>query len=128
MMDVDRFKSINDTYGHDIGDDVIRQLGSLFGKMFTHDEIVGRFGGDEFIAFIRNVDDPDTACRIAGDIVKGVSENVVLVNSGQKVSLSIGIAIYHGSEKNYSEIFKKADIALYEAKADPENRYHLYHS
>ena len=128
MMDVDRFKSVNDTYGHDIGDDVIRQLGSLFGKMFTHDEIVGRFGGDEFIAFIRNVDDPDTACRIACDIVKGVSENVVVVSSGQKVSLSIGIAIYHGSEKNYSEIFKKADIALYEAKADPEKRYHLYHS
>lgn len=126
VMDVDRFKSINDTYGHDAGDDVIRQLGSLLSQTFTQGEIVGRFGGDEFIAFIGNADDPDTACRIADGIIKGVSENVVLENSGKRISLSIGIAIYHGSEKNYSELFKKADIALYEAKADPENRYHLY--
>ena len=126
MMDVDRFKAINDTYGHDVGDDVIRQLGRFLGKKFTHGEIVGLFGGDEFIVFIRNDDDPDTACRIAGEIVQGVSENVVLSNNGQKISLSIGISIYHGSEKNYSEIFKKADIALYEAKADPDNRYRLY--
>jgi diguanylate cyclase (GGDEF)-like protein len=126
VMDIDRFKSINDTYGHDAGDDVIRQLGGFLGRTFTQGEIVGRFGGDEFIAFIENADDPDTACQIADDIIKGTSENVILENSGQKISLSIGIAIYHGSEKNYSELFKKADIALYEAKADSENRYHLY--
>ena len=126
VMDIDRFKSINDTYGHDTGDDVIRQFGRFLGKTFTRDEIVGRFGGDEFIALIRNTDDPDTARRIACDIVKGVSESVVPAGSGQPVSLSIGIAICHGDEKNYSELFKKADTALYEAKADPENRYHIY--
>ncbi len=126
VMDIDRFKSINDTYGHDAGDDVIRQLGGFLGWMFTHDEIVGRFGGDEFIAFIRNADDSDDACRIAGDIVRGVSENVVLAGGSQKVSVSIGIAVYHGDEKNYSEIFRKADMALYAAKADPENRFHVY--
>ncbi len=126
MMDIDRFKSINDTYGHDVGDDVIRQLGSFLDKMFTDDEIVGRFGGDEFIAFVKNTDDPDAAGRIACDIVKGVAENVVPADGAAKTSLSIGIAMYHGLEKNYSEIFKKADIALYEAKADQENRYHIY--
>ena len=126
MMDIDRFKSINDQYGHDVGDDVIRQFGSVLGKMFTHDEIVGRFGGDEFIAFIRNTDDPDKACHIAEEMIKGVSENVALPHNGQRISFSIGIAIYHGDEQNYSEIFKKADIALYEAKGDPEKRYHLY--
>lgn len=126
VMDIDHFKSINDTYGHDVGDSVICQMGSVLGKMFTKDEIVGRFGGDEFITFIRNVDDSGIACKIAHDIIEKVSDNVVLTDDGQKISLSIGIAIYHGDEKNYSEIFKKADIALYEAKADPENRYHLY--
>lgn len=126
VMDIDRFKSINDTYGHDTGDDVIRQFGCLLGKTFTHDEIVGRFGGDEFIVFIRNTDDPETACRIARDVVKGTSDHVAVANSGQTISLSIGIAICRGDEKNYSELFKKADIALYEAKADPENRYHVY--
>ncbi|MCR5147937.1 MAG: GGDEF domain-containing protein [Eubacterium sp.] len=126
MMDIDHFKSINDTYGHDTGDDVIRQFGSFLGKNFTHNEIVGRFGGDEFIMFIRNNDNPEEALCIAGNIVEGIQKNVILAEGRQKISLSIGIAIYHGIEKNYSEIFKKADIALYEAKADSEIRYHMY--
>ncbi|SEF94753.1 diguanylate cyclase (GGDEF) domain-containing protein [Eubacterium ruminantium] len=126
MMDIDHFKSINDTYGHDTGDDVIRQFGSFLDKNFTHNEIIGRFGGDEFIMFIRNNDNPEEALRIAGNIVEGIQKNVILAEGRQKISLSIGIAIYHGIEKNYSEIFKKADIALYEAKADSEIRYHMY--
>ena len=126
MMDIDHFKLINDTYGHDTGDDVIRQFGKFLGRMFADDEIVGRFGGDEFIAFVRNTDDPDTACQIAGDIIRGVAENIALAENGQKINLSIGVAIYHGLEKNYSEIFKKADTALYAAKADPKNRFFLY--
>ena len=126
VMDIDCFKSINDLYGHDVGDDVIHQVGVILGGMFTHHEIVGRFGGDEFIAFIGNTDDLDTACRLAGDIVRGISENVTLPDGGSKVSMSIGIAVYHGDEQNYSGIFKKADTALYAAKADPENRYRVY--
>ncbi|SEQ48413.1 diguanylate cyclase (GGDEF) domain-containing protein [Lachnospiraceae bacterium NE2001] len=126
VMDIDRFKYINDTYGHDTGDDVIRQFGGVLGKMFTCGEIVGRFGGDEFIAFIKNADDSDIAGKIACDIIRETSENVVIADTGNTISLSIGIAIYHGNESNYSEMFKKADIALYEAKADSENRYHLY--
>ena len=126
VMDIDRFKSINDNYGHDVGDDVIRQFGKFLGEMFTNDEIVGRFGGDEFITFIKNADNPKIACQIADDIVKGVSKSVVLVDGSQKISMSIGMAIYHGEEKNYSELFKKADIALYDAKADTRTRYHLY--
>ncbi|MDO4796495.1 MAG: GGDEF domain-containing protein [Coriobacteriales bacterium] len=126
VMDIDRFKSINDTYGHDVGDDVIRQLGGFLGKAFTADEIVGRFGGDEFIAFITNADSPDAAPRIAHDVVEGASQGVVLAGGEQRISLSIGVALYHGDETNYSELFKKADVALYEAKADPEHRYRIY--
>lgn len=126
VLDVDRFKSINDTYGHDIGDSVISQLGGFLGSIFTGNEIVGRFGGDEFIVFIKGADEPDTARHIADKIIAGASEKVELPDKGQKVSISIGIAIYHGQETNYSEIFKKADVALYQAKADPDNRYYIF--
>ena len=127
ILDVDRFKSINDTYGHDVGDQVIVQLGHFLAAKFTHaHEITGRFGGDEFIVFIKNTDDPDTARKIAADIVTGVSKTVALPNKAQAVSISIGISMYHGHEKNYSELFKKADTALYQAKADPQNRYYVY--
>jgi len=126
LMDVDKFKLINDTYGHDIGDRVISQLGGFLGRKFTGNEIAGRFGGDEFIVFLRDTDDPDLACNTADEIVRGVRECIDLPDKDRKVSLSIGIAIYHGQEKNYSEIFKKADIALYRSKADTKDRYHVY--
>ena len=118
LLDVDRFKSINDTYGHDVGDDVIRQFGRFLAGMFTGDEITGRFGGDEFIVFIKNSDDLQAARGIAGRVVRGASEAVTLPDSGWTISVSIGIAVCGGGEKSYSEIFRKADTALYRAKAD----------
>lgn len=118
LLDINHFKSINDTYGHDVGDSVIRQIGSFLGKRFVDDEIVGRFGGDEFIIFIKNTDQTNAASEIARSVISGTAENVVLPDEDKKVSVSIGIAVYHGAEKNYSEIFKKADIALYKTKSD----------
>jgi len=126
MLDIDRFKAINDNYGHDTGDRVISQVGSFLGGMFTGGEIVGRFGGDEFIVFDKNGSDPEAACAVAADIVRGAPECVSIADTGKKISLSIGVAVCSGQEKNYSEIFKKADVALYQAKADSQNRYRLY--
>ena len=123
IMDVDRFKSINDTYGHDVGDDVIIQLGNILANKFTKDEIIGRFGGDEFILFVKNTNDVNTASYIAKDIVDSVSSGVKLPNKNQKLSISIGIALYNGKEKNYSGLFKKADVALYKAKGNATNRF-----
>ena len=126
LLDVDKFKSINDTFGHDIGDRVIQQVGSFLKDKFSDQGIAGRFGGDEFIVFLKDTDDPDTAYRVAEDIIKGVSESVVLPEPGRRVSASVGCAVYDGSEKNYSELLKKADIALYRSKADPINRFFIY--
>ena len=126
VLDVDRFKSINDIYGHDVGDNVIIQLGGFLGSIFTNHEIVGRFGGDEFIVFIKNTNDLENARKIAKDLVEGVSKNVLLPDNEKGVSISVGIAAYNGQENNYSEIFKKADTAMYKAKADPENRFFVY--
>ena len=118
VLDIDHFKAINDTYGHDIGDDVIGQLGGYLGKRFTNGEIVGRFGGDEFIIFIQETGDEALAVETARNIRENVKALVRLPDEGQTVSVSIGIAIYRGEENNYSEIFKKADLALYKTKAD----------
>ena len=73
MMDVDHFKHINDTFGHDVGDNVIVQLGNLIGKKFVKDEIAGRFGGDECIVFIEKTDDKELARSIAEAISKVIS-------------------------------------------------------
>ena len=118
MLDLNDFKKVNDKYGHDVGDSVINQFGAYLAEFFGDDDILGRFGGDEFIVFIKNTDDPDKASEVARNIIKNVSEHVKLPDDATKVSVSIGVAIYHGEEKNYSELFKKADVALYQTKAD----------
>ena len=126
VLDIDEFKAINDTYGHDIGDSVISQFGHLLSDKFTGDEIVGRFGGDEFILFIKDNSDIDFAIQTAEEIITHLSENIRLPNKNEKISLCIGMAIYNGKEKNYSELFKKADVALYQAKADSNINYCVY--
>lgn len=126
VLDIDRFKSINDTYGHDIGDKVIEQMGAFLGKIFINNEITGRFGGDEFIVFIKNNDNMDVVKNFAEEIINGASQNIILPDNKLTVSVSIGIAIYSGHETNYSDLFKKADIALYKAKASSKKRYCLY--
>ncbi len=126
LLDIDLFKLINDTYGHDVGDSVIQQLGVFFGRRFKGNEIAGRFGGDEFIIFVKDTDEEDVARRIAEEIITGAAKNIEMLEGRCGISVSIGIAIYNGSEKNYSEIFKKVDTALYASKDDPKNRYHIY--
>ena len=126
VLDVDYFKSINDKYGHDVGDVVLQKLGKYLKEKFPNDEIVGRFGGDEFIIFLRNVDDLKQADRIAREITSETPELIKLPTDEVKFGISVGVAIYKGKEKNYSEIFKKADIALYKTKADRKIHYNIY--
>ncbi|MBP5312547.1 MAG: GGDEF domain-containing protein [Clostridia bacterium] len=126
LLDIDHFKSVNDTYGHDVGDSVINQLGVFLGETFGSEDIVGRFGGDEFIVFIKNTDDPEIAKNMAEKVINGAAEHVKLPSPGTEISVSIGISIYKGVEKNYSEIFKKADIALYKVKSIRAKKYDIF--
>ena len=126
LLDIDHFKAINDTYGHDVGDSVIAQLGTFLGNKFTNNEIVGRFGGDEFIIFIKDNDNLAYASTLARDIISGVERFIKVPDESKIIQVSVGIAIYQGIEKNYSEIFKKADIALYQTKDDRANKFRIF--
>lgn len=127
VLDINFFKAINDQYGHDEGDVILKNFGKYFKEKFVKDEIVGRFGGDEFIIFIKNNDDAEFAKQLALEIYKEVEENIKLPNPDEKVTVSIGIAIYQGEEKHYSDIFKKADVALYKTKDNRQIKYSIYH-
>ncbi|MBP5551322.1 MAG: GGDEF domain-containing protein [Bacilli bacterium] len=116
MCDVDKFKSINDTFGHDVGDDVLKQVGEYLSNKFSKTHIIGRFGGDEFIVFLEGEDDLAVASNLAREINADIEKYIKTPDSNFHVNMTIGIAIYRGEEKYYSEIFKKADIALYDAK------------
>ena len=127
VLDINFFKAINDKYGHDEGDIILNKFGNYFKEKFINDEIVGRFGGDEFIIFIKDNDDKEFAKKVALEIYNEVEENIKLPNPDEKVTVSIGIAIYQGQEKHYSDIFKKADVALYKTKDNRQIKYSIYH-
>ena len=126
VLDVDYFKLINDTYGHDVGDEALCALGHYLGSTYGRSAIVGRFGGDEFIVFFQGVDDGGFAEKTAKEMIDEAPGLVNLPTDEVQFGLSIGAAIYQGREKNYSELFKKADIALYKTKASRKIHYAMY--
>ena len=121
LIDIDDFKKINDTYGHFVGDFVLKSLARILKENLREIDIVGRWGGEEFLILLPNTDS-DEAVFIAERIKKEVNEHVFEVNGLKiKTSLSIGVATLgvHGS--NLEELLQSADISLYKAKRSGKN-------
>ncbi len=125
VIDVDNFKSINDTFGHLYGDAVITQLGSSLRSIFQKSDVLGRVGGDEFFVFLRNYKDKEVleqrAIELCNEFRKTYEQNGVTVN----ISASVGIATTDDSFV-YEDIYKFADVALYATKSRGKNGYTFY--
>lgn len=114
ILDVDCFKKINDTYGHDAGDEVLRRVAQLLRDNLRTDDIVYRMGGDEFAVFLAGVGDRDNALKIGAKLVEKSAQMDTGV--GASISFSIGIAMYPEEGTTFQQLYKKADEALYRAK------------
>lgn len=125
LIDIDDFKSINDTFGHLYGDKVLSSIGSKLKKAFRQQDIPSRIGGDEFAVFLRDIDS-DT---IIIERAEKLQEIFKLERTGKdekyKVSGSIGIALYPQHGTTYAELYEKADKALYKAKHLGKDRYQI---
>lgn len=120
ILDLDHFKMVNDTYGHDIGDDVLRAVGKCLGDMTTYHDVVARLGGEEFAVVTPNVSG-DAMSRLAERIRKAIS--LLPLQSGSvrlKVTTSVGVAIWDGKEGK-DQFYRRADAQLYEAKRNGRN-------
>lgn len=120
MIDIDNFKDLNDTMGHRFGDEFLIELSKELKKKFRETDIVGRIGGDEFLALMRNVPDKNEAERKAEEILAMVRK-ISAKYSQISLSASIGIGIYPENGKTLDELYPKADAALYEAKGSGKN-------
>jgi len=124
MFDIDNFKQINDTFGHQEGDQILEEVGSILREGFRAGDIVGRVGGDEFLVMIKNIHEEsnlsDVACRI-GDSIRNLSEPTCDI----EVSCSLGIARIHGIIP-YEDAYRDADQAMYEAKRLGRSRYVIH--
>lgn len=124
MVDIDYFKKVNDTYGHDAGDTVLKKLSELFTSIISKDDIAFRFGGEEFLIFMPN---EETAQSTIENIRTTFENTVFNVNSHQiNKTLSAGISYYKGDGDSVWQIIKCADLALYEAKNTGRNKTILF--
>ena len=121
LMDLDNFKEVNDRYGHMEGDDVIRGVAKTIRNHVRPEDLVGRFGGDEFVALIRNVDMQE-AKRIAEKLNQEILEFCHGKNLDLELSASMGIAYREKDAKStYDELFERADRAMYHSKQNGKN-------
>ncbi|MBN1468085.1 MAG: sensor domain-containing diguanylate cyclase [Fusobacteriaceae bacterium] len=126
MFDMDKFKSINDTYGHLVGDLVLKEIGKRVEETIRACDVVSRFGGDEFACLITNFKSHEECEIIVKRIIKNVNKIFQINECKIFPSISIGIAIFPQNGTTENELVKKADTALYYIKNHGKNNYHFY--
>lgn len=128
MTDLDDFKKINDTFGHDAGDRLLTQIGGRLKAAASSIDVVSRMGGDEFMVLIKNVENHSHLDHKAQSILSALSEKVEINGQLVEVGGSIGIAVYPTDAISYEELIRYADIALYNAKSQGGNAISYYSS
>jgi diguanylate cyclase (GGDEF)-like protein/PAS domain S-box-containing protein len=122
MMDIDHFKAVNDTYGHMVGDDVIRALVKILNANVRSIDLIGRLGGDEFTIILLE-DGLTDSCRIAERIRRSVENSQLKVDEGSiQFTISLGVAELNGEAGNLLDLISVADHALYTAKMNGRNQ------
>ena len=116
FVDLDNFKTVNDTLGHSAGDRLLREVSSRMLSCTREGDIVGRLGGDEFVMVLPIQSDRDTVSPVIQRVVDSVSRTVWIGNRKLNVSCSIGVAVYPRDGRNYAALLRSADAAMYRAK------------
>lgn len=127
IFDIDFFKKINDSYGHDIGDEVLRILAEIARKEMRYSDVLARFGGEEFIVLLPNTSLED-ASIIAKRLCKKIEKHQICIENKLFInfSVSVGVAQLQPQQKDLNLLIKQADIALYEAKKNGRNQVAIY--
>ena len=116
IIDADKFKNINDTYGHTVGDKVLEQIGCVIREVFKGKDICGRFGGDEFLVLMKNVHSRDNVATLGEELRRTLKDRIKNEVYAKDVSLSIGVALFPDHGKSFLEVLGVADEALYYVK------------
>jgi diguanylate cyclase (GGDEF)-like protein len=128
FIDLDSFKGVNDTLGHLIGDLLLKHVAEVIGSAIGPHDFVARLGGDEFIVVRSEVEDAGTAAELANLLIDCISDSVIIEDHELRVSTSIGISVFPRDGVDHHVLFKKADIALYRAKAEGRATYRIFES
>lgn len=124
MCDIDKFKMINDRYGHRKGDEILKQLGYQIKVSLRETDLVGRYGGEEFIIVLPNTGDKEA--YVVSEKIRHNIESKISLNEDEPITLSLGVATYPDHGLNEEELIEKADQALYHSKNTGRNRTTLW--
>lgn len=126
FIDLDRFKIINDTLGHDVGDELLIQTAQRLKDSLRESDTVARLGGDEFLILLDRVEDIRDVKVVCEKIIELFSQPIETKNHSLNVTFSIGVSLYPEDGLEYNTLLKNADIAMYEAKDAGKNTYRFY--
>ncbi|HUH03545.1 MAG TPA: EAL domain-containing protein, partial [Kofleriaceae bacterium] len=126
FLDLDRFKNVNDTLGHEAGDRLLQEVAGRIKSCVRGSDLVGRLGGDEFLVLLREVARPEDASVVARKIIKALDAPVLLGDGEAQVGCSIGIALLNDGSPDLETLMRSADTAMYAAKDSGRNTYEFY--
>jgi diguanylate cyclase (GGDEF)-like protein/PAS domain S-box-containing protein len=128
FIDLDRFKIVNDSLGHDAGDQLLKEVAQRIRQSVGPADVTARFGGDEFVVLLGPVSDRAVAAVAAGKILSALQDPVRIMNYDCRVTASIGIAMFPGDAAEAATLMKHADMAMYLAKEEGKNNFQFYSS
>jgi len=126
MLDLDEFKKVNDTYGHNIGDQLLKGVANRLLKMFRKGDTIARWGGDEFILLLPEIRQAEVAKNVAERILHSFNKPFEFEGLKIEITASIGVALFSDDGPDADTLIKNADIAMYHAKDAGRNCFHQY--
>jgi len=123
FIDLDNFKNVNDDYGHEAGDMVLKQVSKRLKDKVRSSDTVGRYGGDEFVVLLHEINSEDDAIFVAKEIIQTISQEYIEKEVTALIGCSIGIAVYKDEYLTINDYIKKADEAMYTIKKSGKNHY-----
>lgn len=127
LLDVDKFKSINDSFGHTVGDKALIAIAECLRCSFTVDDVVMRLGGDEFAVYAVGVEDEGSGARLIRNFIANVEKIDIPEMSGRKVTVSLGAVLCQGGDVKFDQLYPMADSAMYHCKNTPGNQFGFFH-
>ena len=126
LLDLDRFKQVNDTHGHGAGDQLLREVAKVLQAVCGETDTLARLGGDEFAVIHTSMQDPRAVAVLADRLVNALSQPFPLASGTARIGVSIGIACAPIDGRDADALMRNADLALYRAKADGRNRFQFF--